>query len=88
MATKLKTREVTLTLSATSTDTPRIMIVGRGQSHGRKLYAWRYRPDIIERLGKLVSGPTYLAVELALTRWLDELEKSQALEIVRSEDLG
>ena len=86
---KENSKAVTLRMADGAT-IPRLMIVGRGQMHGRKLHAIRIKPQVAERLGKIVSGPLYLAVEIAITRLCDQLEShdTSTVEIVRAEDLG
>ena len=82
------TSTVTMTISGGSV--PKIMILGRGRMHGRKLHAVRVRPETLERLARNVSGPMYLALELAVDRLCDQLEKQAPgqAEIIHAESLG
>lgn len=67
---------------------PRLVILGRGQLHGRKLHAIRIRPQVIEALASVASGPVYLLVEIAVNRLVEELQKRETIEFVRAEELG
>jgi hypothetical protein len=76
----------------TSTDgaIPRLVILGRGQLHGRKLHAIRVKPELLDRLRSLASGPDYLLVEMAIAAFCDDLERRPAtdMRVIRAEELG
>ena len=46
---------------------------------GRKLYGIRLPEATINRLRSLVSGPDYLALQVAIERFCDSLEQSEKL---------
>ncbi len=82
-----KTRQATVTATGT---VPRLMLLGRGQLHGRKLHAIRIKPEVVDRLAAIATGPMYLLIELAINRLIKELESRPAsqIEVLRAEDLG
>ena len=85
-----KTAAGTIKMKFPGGNVPRVMILGRGQMHGRKLHAVRVRPEVMERLASVISGPMYLALELCVMRYLDLLDKQPAgqAEIIHAESLG
>ncbi len=84
-ATASRARKTTLKADAKA---PRLVIMGRGQLHGRRLHAIRLKDEITSRLQEVASGPLYLLVEVAMLDMIERLEKSDELRLVRAEDLG
>lgn len=67
---------------------PRVIVLGRGQLTGRKLYATRLPESTMDRLRSLVSAPDYLALQIAVERFCDMLEPLTTTEIIRADELG
>jgi hypothetical protein len=67
---------------------PKIIVLGRGQLAGRKLYATRLPESTIDRLRSLVSAPDYLALQIAVERFCDSLEAREGTEMIRADTLG
>jgi len=75
-------------IDMSSGSVPKLIIIGRGQLNNRKLYACRLRPESIDRLRKVASGPDYLLIDLAVNRLCDVLERQENSEVIRAEELG
>jgi hypothetical protein len=54
------------------------------------MHALRLKPELIERLRKVASGPTYLLTQVALEEMCEKLEAAEpsSIRIIRAEDLG
>jgi len=72
----------------TGCSVPKVIILGRGQLTGRKLFATRLPQDVMDRLRGLVSGPDYLALQLAVTAYCDDLESREDTQVIPAENLG
>jgi hypothetical protein len=66
---------------------PKLMIIGRGQLQGRAMHALRLRPELVENVKKVMAGPMYLIVEVALRRLIEDLAERQEPLMIRAEDL-
>ena len=87
MATKTKAGEVTLTIKQ-GAPVEKLLILGRGQLHKRRLHAVRLLHETMERLRAVASGPDYLLIELAVREFCERLEAREDIRIVKAEDLG
>lgn len=67
---------------------PKVIILGRGQLTGRKLFATRLPQEVMDRLRGLVSGPDYLALQLAVTAYCEDLEAREDTQVIPAENLG
>lgn len=67
---------------------PKLIITGRGQLNGRAMHAMRLKPELVERLKEVASGPTYLLVQVALEKMIAELQQTEAIQVIKAEDLG
>src|SRR5262245_50000408 len=54
---------------------PRIIVLGRGQLAGRKLFATRLPESTMDRLRSVISAPDYLALQIAVERFCDMAEE-------------
>jgi hypothetical protein len=68
----------------------RVIITGRGQSHGRVSALMRISPLVVAEIKALVDGPLYLTVELALRHYAHTLRMRPPgdIELIKAADLG
>ncbi|MGJ7467483.1 MULTISPECIES: hypothetical protein [Comamonas] len=66
----------------------RIVIVGRGETRGRRPHLLRLRESVYQELKQYADGQTYLLVELALRKMIDELKRRpiSEVEIIQAHD--
>lgn len=82
-----KTKSVTLTVKDGTTQ-QKLLIIGRGQLHKRKLHAVRLLPETMNRLRTVAAGPDYLLIELAVREFCEALEARSDIRIVQADSLG
>lgn len=64
-----------------SKDKPKLAIIGSGiATKGRAHVMMKVRPSTLRRLEKVAFGPTYLLLEYALVKLIDELENLSPIE--------
>lgn len=64
-------------------DKPRLAIIGSGiATKGRAHVMMKVRPSTLRRLEKVAFGPTYLLLEYALIKLIEDLEKTDGLTTV------
>ena len=56
----------------------RVVIVGQGQTKGRRSHLLRIRETLYNDLKSLVDGPLYLVVEQAIQAYVDDLKSRSA----------
>ena len=66
----------------------RLVVVGQGETRGRRPHLLRLRESIVHDLKIVADGQMYLLVEVALQRFIDELKaRPDGLEVIRSSEL-
>lgn len=67
----------------------RLVVVGRGETRGRRPHLLRLRESLYQELKEVADGQTYLLVEVALRRMIDELKARPVnpVEIIQAKDL-
>ena len=68
--------------AATSTQGPRLVVIGQGSFSGRVSSLIKIRPTLWSRLEKLAAGQQYLLVDLALQMLIDQLEKRNPADVL------
>lgn len=80
------------TKKKTSTDTEkglRLVVVGRGETRGRRPHLLRLRESLYQELKEVADGQTYLLIEIAMRRLIDDLKSRPVnpVEIIQAQDL-
>ncbi|MFM1990170.1 MAG: hypothetical protein RJA99_3127 [Pseudomonadota bacterium] len=63
----------------------RLVVLNAGSLSGRKLYSMRIKPEVMEALDAVLSGPRYIAIEWAITEAVERLKKLPKGEMVMLE---
>jgi hypothetical protein len=81
MATKKKAEEAEKGL--------RLVVVGRGETRGRRPHLLRLRESLYQELKEVADGQTYLLIEIAMRRLIDDLKSRPVnpVEIIQAQDL-
>lgn len=67
----------------------RLVVVGRGETRGRRPHLLRLRESLYQELKEVADGQTYLLVEIALRRLIDDLKSRPVnpVEIIQAQEL-
>ena len=66
----------------------RLVVVGQGETRGRRPHLLRLRESLVQELKIVADGQMYLLVEVALRHFIDELKlRPDGLEVIRSSEL-
>lgn len=67
----------------------RLVVVGRGETRGRRPHLLRLRESLYQELKTVADGQTYLLVEIALQRLIDDLKSRPVnpVEIIQAQTL-
>ena len=66
----------------------RLVVVGQGETRGRRPHLLRLRESLVQELKIVADGQMYLLVEVALRRFIDGLKlQPDGLEVIRSSEL-
>lgn len=67
----------------------RLVVVGRGETRGRRPHLLRLRESLYQELKTVADGQTYLLIEIAMRRLINELKARPVspVEIVQAQDL-
>lgn len=66
----------------------RLVVVGQGETRGRRPHLVRLRESLISELKVVADGQMYLLLEVALRRFIDELRaRPEGLEVIRAVEL-
>lgn len=69
----------------------RLIIHGRGETRGRRGHMLRLREGLYDELRSLAAGQTYLIVEVALQRLINDLKAMPSpveIQMIRAEDIS
>lgn len=67
----------------------RLVVVGRGETRGRRPHLLRLRESLYQELKEVADGQTYLLIEIAMRRLIDDLKSRPVnpVEIIQAQDL-
>ena len=66
----------------------RLVVVGTGETRGRRPHLLRLRESLISELKGVADGQTYFLVEIALRRLIDDLKSRPAgIEVIQAAEL-
>jgi hypothetical protein len=66
----------------------RLVVVGRGETRGRRAHLIRIRESLLQELYTVADGQVYLLIEIALRRLIDELKARPAgIEAIQVQEL-
>ena len=66
----------------------KLVVVGQGDTKGRRPHLLRLRESIVQELKVVADGQMYFLVEVALQRFIDELKaRPDGLEVIRAAEL-
>lgn len=65
----------------------RMVVVGRGNTRGRRSHLVRLREGLVQDLQEVAQGPMYLLIERAVQGLIDELRaRNQGIEVIQATD--
>ena len=67
----------------------RLVVVGRGETRGRRPHLLRLRESLYQELKEVADGQTYLLIEIAMRRLIDELKSRPVnpVEVIQAQTL-
>ncbi len=67
----------------------RLVVIGRGETRGRRPHLVRIRESLYQELKEVADGQFYLLVETALRRMIDELKArpTNPVEMIKAEEM-
>ena len=67
----------------------RLVVIGRGETRGRRPHLLRIRESLYQELKSVADGQFYLLVETALRRMIDDLKTRPVnpVEMIRAEEM-
>lgn len=66
----------------------KLVIVGTGQTRGRRAHLHRLRESLVQELKTVADGQLYMIIELALRRLIDELKaRPPGIEVIQVAEL-
>lgn len=67
----------------------RLVVIGRGETRGRRPHLVRIRESLYQELKEVADGQFYLLVEIALRRMIDELKARPVnpVEMIKAEEM-
>jgi hypothetical protein len=69
--------------------TLKLVIVGQGETRGRRPHLVRLRESLVQELKTYVDGQFYLVIELALQRLIDDLkQKEGGVEVIQVAEMS
>ena len=68
----------------------RVVVAGSASSQGRKSHLLKLRPSLVENLKRVAHGPVYLLAELAIERFIADLDgrPRRQVEMVEASDMA
>lgn len=65
----------------------KLVVVGQGDTKGRRPHLLRLRESLVQELKIVADGQMYFIVEVALRRFIDELKTRDGLEVILAAEL-
>lgn len=67
----------------------RLVVVGRGETRGRRPHLLRLRESLYQELKEVADGQTYLLIEIAMRRLIDDLKGRPVnpVEVIQAQEL-